>query len=161
MYVLVYTLCTLTVLVCTKLPVKVTLGVAVVTVRNVNLLNTRFEANVRHDTKSRTSSGRVGLGHRLASRDTVSALLVLAGDDDAVALAGVASLSDESGVLVEDVAPVGLDALVLAGDVLIEDGDDSDLSHVFDHVALSIGVRDVGVLVKVVPPRLLVKFATR
>ena len=76
----------------------------------------------------------------------------LALPDDAVAITSLTGLGDESGVLVEDGVPVGFDAGVLPGDVLVVDGDDGVLGNILDHVALSVVVGDVGVLVIVVPP---------
>lgn len=134
------------------LPVQVALGGGLITVGCVNDLDARLQANIGHDTESSTSLGGARLGHRLACRHTVSTLLVLSRNNDTVAMAGIACLSDDGSVLVEDVAPVRLNTFKLSRDILVENSNNGSLGDVLNHVALRIRVGDIGILVVVVPP---------
>jgi hypothetical protein len=64
----------------------------------------------------------------------------------------IARFSNDSCVLMEDVAVVGIYAGESSWYVFVEGGDDSVLGDIFHLVGLRVGIGDVGVLVVVVDP---------
>lgn len=136
---------------------QVALGGRLITVGCVNNFDARLQANVRHDTERSASLGRARLGHRFAGGHTVSALLVLSRNNDTVSMSGIACLGDDGSVLVEDVAPVRLNTFKPSGDILVENSNNGSLGDILNHVALRIRVGNVGVLVVVVPPVVVIR----
>lgn len=79
------------------------------------------------------------------------ALLILAGLEQIIPLPIRNGAINKRGILMEDLLPLGLDARVLTGHILIVHGDDGVLRHVLDHVGRGVRVGHVGVLLVVGP----------
>lgn len=110
----------------------------------LDLLDIRAQRDRRLGAQGAAELGRVAHGHGLAVREAVDACA--AGDD------GVANVSLEGGVLVEDGLPVGLDVANAAGYVLVVHRNDGFLSKVLLLAALGITICHGGVLVIVGDP---------
>lgn len=110
----------------------------------LNLLDVRAQRDRGLGAQSTAELGRVAHGHGLAVREAVDTCA--AGDD------GVANVSLEGSVLVEDGLPVGLDVANAAGHILVVDRDNGLLSKVLLLAALGVTVRHRRILVVVGDP---------
>lgn len=96
----------------------------------LDLLDIRAQRDGRLGAQGAAELGRVAHGNRLAVREAVDACA--AGDD------GVANVSLEGGILVEDGLPVGLEVANTAGHILVVHRNNGFLSKVL--LLASLGV---------------------
>lgn len=120
--------------------------------RNVNMLDCRLEANIRHGTESRSFS-RLRLGDRIAVGQAMGALHILPRLDEASsAISSISGMCDNSCELMEEIVPVGFNAAVFLRHVLVVHGNDSVLGNILHHSRLRVRVGYIGILLVVVPP---------
>ena len=132
---------------------KTAARVLVLTERVVNGSDVGRQRSIRSILEDSVTTERVALGDVVAGRETVGAGNILAVEEDAVAVASLASLGDDGGELVEDLDVVGLDGAEAVGlDVDVVGCDDGVLGDVLDGVGAGVVVGNIRVLGKLREP---------